>query len=52
MKKDLEEILTVLDEYLGDTDPSFPEDWTEEDIKEEEPIFWICQKISFLLKNF
>jgi hypothetical protein len=38
-----------LDEYLGDTDPNIPDDLTDEDIKEEYPILWVCQQISGMI---
>lgn len=40
----LESIADALDNELGDTDPDFPENMTDEEIKEEDPVFWACQK--------
>lgn len=40
----LQEISTILDNYLGDTDPDIPEDWTDDDIRSEEPILYACRK--------
>ena len=45
----LEEIFYVLSEYLGDTDPYISEDWEDEDIKSEEPIFWVTKEIRSLI---
>lgn len=41
----LDGIIVVLDNLLGDTDPDIPEDWTDEDIKNEEPLFWACREL-------
>jgi hypothetical protein len=49
MKKELEEIFDVLDEYLGDTDPNIPDDMNDEEVKEEYPILWVTQQISKLI---
>ena len=40
LEKALEGVRAVLNEELGDTDPDIPEDWTDEDIRREEPLFW------------
>ncbi len=45
MKKKLQEIFDVLDRKLGDTDPYMDEDMTDEDIKEELPIFWCAKEV-------
>ena len=47
--KRLQKIVLALDDYLGDTDPDFPEDMTDEEIREEEPIFWACKELSSLI---
>jgi len=47
----IEAVANVLDKYLGDTDPAFPEDFTDEDIMQEEPIFWACRELFYLLDN-
>jgi len=49
-KKKLEEIFTVLDLYIGDTDPYFDDEMTDEDIRDEEPVFWACKEIGLLLR--
>ena len=41
----------VLDEYLGDTDPMFDEDMTDEEIQQEEPIFWISKELNLLIQD-
>lgn len=48
-RKRIKEVANVLDNYLGDTDPDFPEDITNNEIKEEEPIFWACRELFSLL---
>jgi len=42
-------IFSVLDNELGDTDPEFEEDDTDEYIKNAEPIFWCAKTLSSLL---
>ena len=44
-KERLSRILHTLDNYLGDTDPDIPEDWTDDDIRQEEPLIWIHQQL-------
>ena len=51
MKKEIQEVITVLDKYLGDTDPHITDDMNDSDIKQQEPIFWCCQKLSLVLKE-
>ena len=46
LREALENIEKVLDEYLGDTDPSMDDTWTDEDIKTEYPILWCCMQIN------
>ena len=43
--EEIEEIMFVLDEFLGDTDPYLSEDMTDEDIKSEEPIVCAHMKL-------
>jgi hypothetical protein len=49
IKNKLKETFRVLDVYLGDTDPDFPNDITDDEIKEEEPILWVAKEISELI---
>ena len=51
MKKKLNEIFLVLDNYLGDSDPLILPDDSDEDIKREEPIFWCAKEIQILLQT-
>lgn len=44
----LKEIFDVLDMMMGDTDPYIDEDWTEDEIKTEEPLFWVTREIGLL----
>jgi len=47
----LKEIQPIIDNLLGDTD-DIPEDWTDEDIKNEEPLIWVhIQIIKALEQN-
>jgi hypothetical protein len=48
-RKKLQEIFNVLDDYLGDTDPYLHPADTNENIKREEPIFWVAREINTLL---
>jgi len=48
MKEALEAIISVIDNLLGDTDPSIPDDYDDDDIKREYPLFWVCQQLSAL----
>ena len=50
LREALEAVFDTLDQHLGDTDPSIDEDMTDEEIRDEEPIFWCCQQISQALK--
>ena len=49
--KKLREIFSALDAYLGDTDPDFPEDATDDEIRIEEPVFWAAKELSVYLKR-
>jgi len=46
----LAEIVDVLDTILGDTDPQITNDWTDEEIKDEYPIYWVFTKLVELQK--
>ena len=47
--KKLKDIFHALDEFLGDTDPDFPEDMTDEEIRAEEPVFWAAKELGGLI---
>lgn len=47
----LEDIHNALDIALGDTDPCFPEDITDKEIMEEDPLFWACKEVETLRKE-
>ena len=51
MKAKLKEIQSVLDKALGDTDPMISDELSEDEIKEEYPVFWACQQVSLLLQK-
>ena len=40
------EMMEVLDKHLGDTDPQITDDWTEEEIKDEHPIYWVFTELN------
>ena len=42
---EIEDILYILDEFLGDTDPYLNNDMTDDDIKQEEPILWVHMRL-------
>ena len=46
IEEPLERALDALDVHLGDTDPQFPPDATDEDVLIEAPDFFAAQKIS------
>ena len=49
----LEHIFNILDAELGDTDPiHWDDDMTDDDIKDEHPLFWACQRIGELKAKF
>lgn len=48
-KKKLIAIHSALYEKLGDTDPYFDEDMTDEDIRNEDPVFWACKELGAYL---
>jgi hypothetical protein len=39
------QVLRTLDDMLGDTDPSIPDDFTEDDIRSTYPLFWCYQQL-------
>lgn len=51
LKKKLQDIVDVLDNVLGDTDPFIDDDATDEDIQDEFPVFWACQKLNILINE-
>ena len=49
----LEDVFNILDAELGDTDPiHWGDDMTDDDIKDEHPLFWACQRIGELKAKF
>jgi len=48
--KRLKKVGITLDNYLGDTDPDTL-GMTDEEIREEEPIFWACMEIFSLINQ-
>ena len=51
IKDKLQKIADVLDKYLGDSDPYFLDAMTDDDIKEEEPIFWAHKELINIIKE-
>lgn len=45
----VQRVQSTLDDFLGDTDPDLPDDMTDEEVRDESPIFWCCQQLSALL---
>ncbi len=46
LREVMKEVSDALDIALGDTDPDFPEDMTDDDIRDEDPVFWACKTIN------
>lgn len=51
IQEKIQKIINTLDHYLGDTDPDFPEDMTDDEIRQEEPVFWATKELSKLIGN-
>jgi len=49
LKYRLVKIHDALDAHLGDTDPYTPEDMTDEEVCEYEPVFWAAKEIAALI---
>ena len=47
----LQKIFAALDESLGDTDPDILEDATDDEIRDEEPVFWAAREIAKIIYN-
>lgn len=39
------EIAEVLDTIIGDTEPYIDPEWTDEEIRDEEPLFWAVREL-------
>lgn len=50
MREALKDIADSLDNELGDTNPDFGE-LTDNEIREEDPVFWSCQQANKALKR-
>ena len=50
-EKKLKEIVHVLDELLGDTDPDIADGMDDESIKQEYPLFWATRELFALLNT-
>ena len=48
-KKRLVEIHDALSYELGDTDPHIEDDMTEEEVREEMPVFWAAKEVAKLM---
>lgn len=42
----LDEVFDVLDEEIGDTDPPIDDTWTDDEIREEYPLFWAIRRVN------
>jgi hypothetical protein len=49
MKRQLVKIHDALSAHLGDTDPYIPEDMTDDEVCEYEPVFWAAKEIAALI---
>lgn len=49
IKRHLVQIHSALCSKLGDTDPYFPDDMTDEEIREANPVFWSAKEIAALV---
>ena len=47
--KRLRAIFDVLDELVGDFDPDISDDFTDEDVRVEHPLFWCCREVNRVL---
>jgi hypothetical protein len=50
-RKALKDVREVLNEQLGDTDPVFDDDATDEEIKDADPMFWAHRRIANVLSS-
>ena len=41
--------ISALDDALGDTDPVIDAEATDEEVRDEQPVFWACQRLSAAL---
>ena len=48
-KKRLVEIHDALSYELGDTDPHIEDDMTDEEVREEMPVFWAAKEVAALI---
>ena len=46
VRKLLIPIHSALSCAIGDTDPYFPDDMTDDDIRQEDPVFWAAQHLA------
>jgi len=44
------DIFNALDSYLGDTDPYFPVDFSDDDIRIENPVLWAAKELAVYIK--
>lgn len=48
-RKLIEQVADILDAELGDTEPYLPDGITDEEIREEQPLFWACRELNRIL---
>ncbi len=51
MKEKLKVIFDTLEGVLGDTEPYLDDDMTDDEIREEAPIFWCAKEIMGIIKG-
>jgi hypothetical protein len=47
----LQDIHHALDLALGDTDPLWRDDMTDEEIRDQFPVFWAAKEIAYLISR-
>jgi len=51
VKKKLKQIFDALSTALGDTDPFIDEDVTDDEIRDDEPVFWAAKELAGILQS-
>ena len=50
--KVLRAIFDILDDQIGDTDPFMGDFITDEQIKDEHPVFWACREVKRIADKY
>jgi len=51
MRSQLQKVIDTLDNLLGDTDPDLPDDMTDDEIRQEEPLFWSVTTLNEIMSE-